>query len=524
MKRIFTSLFLSILVTGAFAQFNFNTNTNIGQTLKNVKTTDKDTFIVDFSTAKLNSTWAYTTAPAYAMSFQKCQTQKGLQVKGYLDNVTTSEYKIGTTDCNNWGGQRNPIHVESIDSLKAMLIKSPGAASGGNSGDSITRPAACLIDVAGNPAFGLYPGKVKRQEYWFQYNFAGKAVQDDISFDISTLDAGTTGKTATYSLSVATGSESNIVFSKAVFYVTGSGSQAIKLAETMGLNPSVFSDKKVYIKINTLGTSNSLDVVDGVAHGVDASNQPLAYDPMIVFDNFYVTYITPQWELPVAIANDTKDNAANPSIGVIGVESLYSFNLKTKGRIGTFSIWHDLADVGYSAGTRPYTMLETGGIKGKDANGNYNVDIPYTYTAPVFNTDLGTWSRPSYVIAAPTSGSVDDDIKVIVKGTLSSAANDKFELNPGVRIWYQLYASPVSQSEYDGILTGVENSLDANCIYSANGRIYIQNTSADITIFNFTGQRIVTVNANEAQKGISVPKGIYLVKTQNARATKVIVR
>ena len=524
-----TSL-LSVFIFGSvFGQFNFNTNTNIGQTLKNVNPADKDTFIVDFSTTKANSTWAYTTEPAYAMTWQKCQTQKGLQVKGFLDAITTTEYKIGTTDCNNWGGNRNPIHVASIDSLKAMLIKSPGAASNGNISDSITRPAACLIDIApGNPVFSLYPGKVKRQEYWYQYNFSGKSVIDDIQFVIGTLDAGTTGKTATYSLSVATGSESNVVFTKANFYVTGSGAQSVKLAETMGTTPSVFSNQKVYIKINTLGTSNTLNVVDGIAHTVDVNNVPVAYDPQIYFDDLYVTYGTASWTSPAGVkvndvfahnngapyyvCNNCSDYSDGTPVNILGGSNQpVTLSFSGVNRIGTLVITEANDSHGH---TTSFSFAETGAIKKNDGSGNYTIDVPYTRTISE------TTGEYTITVAAPAAGtgSVNDDIQVTYLQNVSvgSTRAVRLELNNGTRFFYNVAATATVWTA-NNIL-----DLDKPQIWSTQSSIFVANTINDVQIFNVAGQKVKVATAKEAESGISVQSGIYVIRT-GATVQKLIV-
>jgi len=535
MKKLLLTSLLNVFIFGSvFAQFSFNTNTNIGQTYFNVNPANKDTFLVHFNTAKANCTWAYTTAPAYTMTWQKCQTQKGLQVKGYLDATTTSEYKIGTTDCNNWGGNRNPIHVASIDSLKALLIKSPGAASNGSTSDSITRPAACLIDngSTSDQVFSLYPGKVKRQEYWFQYNFSGKSVIDDIQFEIGTLDAGTTGKTATYSLSVATGSESNVVFTKSDFYVTGSGTQVIKLAQTMGTTPSAFSNQKVYIKINTLGTSNASDVVDGIAHAVDASNVPVAYDPQIFFDNLWVTFGLASWPELGAIANDvfqhnngspqylcnncTDYSAGTPVTIYGGYDQPVTIGLKSADRVGTLVITEANDSHTHTAG---FSFAETGAIKKNDGSGNYTIDVPYTRT---INATTGEYTL---TVDAPASGSgsVNDDIQVtyLQNVPVGSTRLVRLELNNGLRIFYNVSAT-ATVSYYDVIAANNVINSDNAQIWSTKNNIFVANTNNDVQIFNVTGQKVKVATAKEAESGISVQSGIYVIKT-GAIVQKVIV-
>ena len=123
MKKLLLTAILSVFVLGnMFAQFNFATSTNIGQTLETVSTTQSK-LTVNFNTAILNSTWSYpvATPTVLTVAYKKCQTQKGLQVLAYPNASTTTAYGFGSSDCNSYTANRNPIHVASLDSLKKMF-------------------------------------------------------------------------------------------------------------------------------------------------------------------------------------------------------------------------------------------------------------------------------------------------------------------------------------------------------------------------------------------------------------------
>ena len=156
-----------------------------------------------------------------------------------------------------------------------------------------------------------------------------------------------------------------------------------------------------------------------------------------------------------------------------------------------------------------------------DGSGNYTVDIPYTYVAPAWNDGTSTWTKPSYTIAAPSSGSVDDDIMVYVNATPNSttvAQYDKLELNPGVRIWYNLY---VMASSYTALDAQKSNSIQA---YSANGKLFVMNATSDVVVTNLAGQTVKVVNLKNANQGVNLPKGIYFATTNKSDVTKVIVQ
>jgi len=243
------------------AQFIMNTNQFIGQSLKTSNKNDPDTFMVHFNTTTPCSRWF----PAHATAnlgndsviWEKCQTQMGIQASGYLDAVRTDEYRIGTTYCNNFASHGKPLHVYNLDSLQAVMNHSIKSGTiNGNNKDSLSRPAPCLFDLApGNSAFGLYPGRVKRVEYKFSFDFIGKDILEDISFDIDTYYDGNLGKSATYEIQVAVENMTNIVYTNTDFYTTSSGKSTVYLANLIGQLPSYFSNKKVYIYITTIGTS-----------------------------------------------------------------------------------------------------------------------------------------------------------------------------------------------------------------------------------------------------------------------------
>ena len=535
MKKILLSALLSAFVLGnVFAQFSLNTNTNIGQVYKNVIATDKDTFLVNFNTAIVNSTWINSTATpsVLTITYKKCQTQKGLQVLAYPDATTTTAYGFGSSDCNNYGAQRNPIHVASLDSLKSIMNHSVLAASlgalgsGGNANDSLSRPAACLFDkTATDQAFGMYPGKCKRIEYAFQLDFTGRQVTDDITFDIDTYNAGTTGKTASYELAVYNGTtitDANLIGSKvAGIYVTGSGLKTINLASAIGKSPSEFNNKKICIFLRTLGTSNASGVVDGIRNEVDPTTKvPLQIDPTIIIDNLNATFQNPYWTVPAGAnpsayinfnnGSPAVTNSADLTYGtavpvIVAVDNQIKFNLKGVNRYTTVTIAENTHNSFFS--------VPANGINANDGNGNYNVPVAFTTTQ---NT---TTLNYTYTIAAPTTPPVSDDIQITLivnKPTVGNVIN-RYEINNGTRFWYNFSATASIATE---VQSATEHDL---VIFSANKTIVASNATADVAIFNIAGQKVKVVSALDAAKGIFVKAGLYIVKT-GSTVQKVLVR
>ncbi len=407
-------------------QFSMKDNTVIGQSLLTDEGTGISTFTVHFNTTKDSSYWTYIDSTGiYTITLNKCQTQKGLQVNVYPDASSASAVINGDFECRDYGSNRNPVRVKNLASLVEILDKFKIKNAG--TGDSLKnvpwKPAACLFDLdeqGTNQAFGAFPGMYKRVEYGFQYNFSGVLVTaDDISFEIDTYGLGNTGKQASYTLTVATGSATNIIATVNDFYVTGSGKKTVKLAEAIGKVPADFSNQKVYFFLKTLGT--------------DALMAETSVDPVIVLDNMTVSFKKPSWIAPAAgvTANAILNNAKDPVAGSLGKENLFAIHFQTSGRLGAFTITNDRA---FHA-TKLFTFLAEGAVKAKDSLGKYTVDVPYTFTAGSETV------KEKIVIAAPAAGAVDDDLMFYLKATPTSTSpvTNRLELDCGTRIWYDFY-------------------------------------------------------------------------------------
>lgn len=463
-----------------YAQFNMNTNTNIGQVYSVDTVQAVGTFAVNFNTAKDSSFWKYTdeTNTTFAITLSKCQTQRGLQVNVYAGDTANAPKIInGDFECRDYGANRNPVRVASVKSLLEILQKYELLNAGtADAEKNVTwKPSACLFDVNKDPlnqAFGAHPGMYKVVEYGFQYNFAGKAVSEDISFEIDTYDAGNTGLTASYTLTVATGSATNIIATVDNFYVTGSGKKTVNLAEVIGKTPADFSNLKVYFFLKTMGT------------GTPMSKSTV--DPTIVFDNFSVSFPLPQWIIPATglVANAIFENAESPLVGNLNEENMFSLHLKTAGRLGVLSIINDLQNPTKKVFSFPETMA----IKANDGSGNYTVEVPYTLTPAVLTA--GAWSKAKIEIAAPVTGSVNDDLMLYFNATPTSldAAFDRLELNCGTRIWYDVYFKGVD------IPTTQEWNM-SSASFNALGSLTAKTTVEGLTIYAATGKS-VDIDAN----------------------------
>lgn len=532
MKK-FLSLLLGVAIAGtAFAQFNFRTSTDIGQTLSAANVQDQDTFEVHFNTAKSNSTWVSNTETStYTVSIQKCQTQKGIQAIGFINSTTTTANEAGSFKCSSHGSNGNPARVHSIDSLQNIMRKSVLA---GNKSDTLTRAAACLFDLAdNNQAFGMYPGKAKRIEYVFRFKMGGKTLTSDISLDMLTYHAGTTGKTAAYSMSVyksSTFSEANLYAPTVDIYTTGEATKRINVAQAIGLTPADFTNKDVYIVFKTLGTSNASNVVDGEAHAVDINNEPVAIDPTVAFDNIHVTFINPQWVVPAgAVANSiVNHNNGNPVVTettdytggtpvtiVAGTEAPVTFKLQSSDRVGALTITEGNDGGSHAAG---FTFAATGAIKQKDGNGDYTIDVPYTLA---INETSGVYTL---TIAAPASGSASDDLEVTVLANvpLELTRTIRLEINNGIRFWYNIAAFAV--------ITSSVETAKGNAFVSVNNKtVSLQGiqSGSRVSVYTMAGQLVQQQISASDRVDFTLGQGVYILKAEaNGQqfTTKAIVR
>jgi len=76
---------------------------------------------------------------------------------------------------------------------------------------------------------------------------------------------------------------------------------------------------------------------------------------------------------------------------------------------------------------------------------------------------------------------------------------------------------------YQNLLTGIQDTLLTSRAFTYNGKIYVENSTGAVTIYNIIGQTVKIASADEALFGIKVPLGVYLVKT-NSKVSKIIVK
>lgn len=527
MKKLLLSALLSVFVIGgAFAQLRwgtYNSTSQNGQTLQAANTANKDTLLLDFKTITPTPVcaWAVVTKGANigkdSVYKKTLQTQKGIQVKAFLDKVTTTAFEDGSFKCNNAGSNGNPGRFASIDSLKAYLARSvKGTATvGGNTSDSISRPAACFFNSGTDEVvFGMYPGRAKVIEYLYRFDYTAKACTDDITFEMNTYDTGNTGKTAVYQMAVYKSSVStaNLIGDTVNVYTTGQGLKTVNLAQEIGVTPADLSNKSLYVVIKTYGTSNASDIVDGLP------NIATVQDPTIVFDNFVLMYASSSWSVPSGVIasavfnhNDgnpvyvgqsaTDFSGGTPVSAFINDTTKITINLVDINRIGAITIKEANDGGAHSAN---FAFTNTGCVK-KKINGVFT-DIPYTYV-PYEGT---TPTAMVLTIPAPASGSVNDTLQIISSAVnIPSAATRtvRYEIDNGIRFWYNVGAQ--------GSLYTGNQSVDLNkvMISTSNNTVFVSNATENVIVTNINGQRVKISTALQAAKGIQLSTGLYIVKS-----------
>lgn len=468
------------------------------------------TFLSDFNTDKV------VTLPGGAKS--TAQNQRGIQMKVYNELGANVSGVDGKSE--NYGSNGNLLHIANVDSVIKFYTSTTSPAWSAN--HNFWKPAACFFDASTtDQVLSMYPGIYKKQDYRLQINFQGYKVVSDIEFDLATFSIGNTGKTAKYKLWVSFDSDKTSFptgttvseYSIADFYTTGitAGNQThVKLASVLGIDSALFSNRKVYISLTTEGSGDYI--------------QPFKYDPVISIDNLKATFALTNWIQPATgiITNTGTTPYKNDTISNTKTDSLLYFPviLKTANRVGTFTITSDIADAIHS--TKKFHFLSTAGVKANDGNGNYTVDVPYTYYKDSLNASF-VWTKESILIPAPAAQtSVNDDILVWMtcpKGTLTEGQllSEQLELNSGTRIFYQFNGKVVLNP-----LSAPALKSASMQVYSNSGKIFAVNATGNVSVINLSGVTLKTVSAEIANSGIAMEPGAYIVNA-NGESTKVFV-
>jgi hypothetical protein len=170
-------------------------------------------------------------------------------------------------------------------------------------------------------------------------------------------------------------------------------------------------------------------------------------------------------------------------------------------RIGTIDIKEANDGGGHSS---KFGFTSTGAVLKKATDGTYSQKVTYTYTPSDGTTAM------DLLIPAPTSGSVNDTIQVLLTSvgvTAGMTPAVRLEITNGIRFWYNV---GVIGSLYTSVPT---INLKSAFVWTENKSIFVSNTTEVVYITNLTGQKLKVVSPAEAAKGINLNSGIYIVKT-----------
>lgn len=477
--------------------------------------------------------------------------------KGLLCIVLSNEGPVGKVTplnnkkADNWGANCNIYKMKDLTMLLDSSVSSSAKVYA--STQQYWKPANSIVNMPTvtadtNQVLAVYPGMYKRVNIGFQVSVDGGGLKSDLSFEILTYDKGNTAKTATYKMIVSVNKEikfgstplnnvadmdtinaanvaafrtranSNEIYVVDNIYTTTTDGlmaiQKINVAESIGLTPGYFNGKKVYVTLYTKGTGTNIE--------------PGIYDPVVAIDNVEAIYGPVSWAVPVgAVANAvidhnggvpvvdpaTSDFSAGTPVEVLADNDTPIKILLTSLNRAAALVITEANDGGGHA--TKFSFAATGAVKAKDVDGNYTIDVPYTYTPSDGS------SKMTLKIDAPTGGSISSDtleVALTANVPVGMTTSERLEITNGIRFWYDVSAKGVSV--YSGV-SPANNNL--TYIYGKTKSIVVVNTSSDVTVTNLAGQVLKIVSASQATKGISVEQGAYIVKTGKI-IQKVIVK
>lgn len=474
--------------------------------------------------------------------------------KGLLSIVLSTEAPVGKVSpinnkkADNWGSNCNVYKFNNLDSLLNFSIDKTQPVY--SKLHQYWKPTNCIIDFKGDTleqALIAYPGMYKKVNLGFQVSVDGGGLKSDISCELFTYDRGNTTKAATYKMIVSVGKEikfgsnplstvgsiDTLTSANVAAYRTAAGTEdlyvidnaytttldttnvkvVINIAQSIGKSPGYFNGKKVYVTFYTLGTGTNIE--------------PGIYEPIIGIDNIEGTYAAAAWAQPAGVAGNSivDHNDGNPVLDTNGNSDFSAGTpVEVQGGIDTpIKIYLtslnrasvlDITEANDGGAHNPkFSFAATGAIKAKDAEGNYTIDVPYTYTPSDGTTkmDLKIGSPADY-------GIVNDTIEVTILANVPTGmtSTERLEITNGVRFWYDIAAT--------GIAPSSAPSIGANAVRVAahNRNIYAYNAVENVVITNIAGQTIKSASPQVAKLGISMQQGTYIVKT-GATVQKVIV-
>ncbi|MEG1587377.1 MAG: DUF6383 domain-containing protein [Bacteroidales bacterium] len=476
---------------------------------------------------------------------------------------TNQGYNIKVSDSNGKGVSGMSITREGVNSNKATLISNDFKTE--NSGSSATavhvksiqalvdsltfeneKPYSLtqnywkygnvLVDVAGDPAdqaWTVYPGMAKRSMINFQIKTEDFNPTSDISFDLLTVDPGTSGNGTNVKLIVdASGKIGYFPSLSKTYTEIDNPDNDIQILDTLtAANVHLFNEKygtKLMVAENiyetvTDGSLNKKTIRLGEVLQVDKSIfagtkvnvflympsngkavQPGSFDALVGLDNISVTYGVASWSEPVV---DESKTATITGTAAQGVETGIKFRMKGTNRVADLVL---KSDGDHKTSTKFYFKPEGCVMAKNKETGAYDIPVDYTYTM----TD-GMSTQSILKIAKEVGKAFDDDLEFTIYTTLSSSKS-----------FYRLEASNGS-SVYLNFKVESATGLDATGadqlkVTTAKNGIRIQHATQPIVVSTLSGKLVANVAESSEDLFINLTPGVYIVASGN-ESVKVIV-
>lgn len=488
---------LAALANTAHAQFAIENNSKLGSKVENVSETTKR-FLLDFSSDT---------------DANESIQVKGLYARAYNEEGESVSVDLSRGKCESLNGFGNPLVLNDVPAIVTAW--------------GTEKPIVGLIGVDGaDKAFGMFPGSAnKNVELALVFSLRGCNMESNVTFDLVTADAGTTGATNNYKLLVGIDTRNELgvndyealekassadntdkwfVFDN--FYTSGAKGdrKTVDLTQLIGKQITDLNYKTIYMFLYTTGSSAA----------VEAGK----YDPVVCFDNLSFNYGQPVYLTPEITAVDQNVNY-NDSVPVevaINTTREFKFRVKDQNRGGTL-VFRCNADKLPQQSIR-WNFPETGAIKANDGNGNYTVDVPYSYSP-----SEGTGSQVIVTVPAPAQGQlIDDDLEVTLlfnapKRVLARPSVDKVEIDNGIRYFMTVLAKIVAATGMEDI----ENGSQAT-VYAENGSLKVKGAATPVEIYTLSGTKLMTVSPETMADGVALNQGIYLLQF-NGTACKAVM-
>jgi|WetSurMetagenome_2_1015567.scaffolds.fasta_scaffold09047_2 hypothetical protein len=469
-----------------------------------------------FATGQLRCYMDFNTKINYG-AYTKDSNGKGIFCRVFNDLGSSAD--VAVKKIVNWGATANVYRYPNVQAFLDSV--SPQKTLPWSTANKFWMPQGMLVDVNDtDQVFALYPGIWKGQNFGFQIK-RDSPLTTDISFDMLTVDNGNTSKALAYKMILMLDKETVGSQTSDRALLDTISSENNTLVNTYVVD-SVYASKIDEASLNrkvtiNVATACGLTIADLNKHSkiyvmLYAPNSSRAisvgtYDPVVAIDNIQCDYTLTTWSSPTGATSGARLTDSISS--QVNTVNSYTLKLADANRAAKITI------KGSSNGgnTRIY-INPTDALMSKDADGNYTIPVSYTFI------DATETAPASLEIAAPTSGSVSDDMELTINvkpTTVDKTYSETFDISNGSEFFYTL---KVTGTDATAIKT---QSISKAQIVASNGKISVLNNSNDVIITNLSGAIVTKTSATKAASGIYVDTGTYIV-TVGSTSSKVLVK